>query len=81
MMHGYGGFGGFGFMGIFSMVIWLVILIVIIYFLFMFIRDFGSKNSITKTGKSHALNILKERYAKGEITKEEYLSMKKDLED
>ncbi|BAI80386.1 conserved hypothetical protein [Deferribacter desulfuricans SSM1] len=80
-MHGYGGFGGFGFMGIFSMVIWLVILIVIIYFLFMFIRDFGSKNGITKTRKNHAHNILKERYARGEITKEEYLSMKKDLED
>jgi len=31
-------------------------------------------------GKSNALNILHERYAKGEITKEQYKSMKKDLE-
>jgi putative membrane protein len=29
--------------------------------------------------KSSALNILQERYAKGEITKEQYESMKKDL--
>lgn len=29
--------------------------------------------------KNSALNILQERYAKGEITKEQYESMKKDL--
>ncbi|MGZ5550237.1 MAG: SHOCT domain-containing protein [Nitrososphaeraceae archaeon] len=30
--------------------------------------------------KSGALDILKERYAKGEVTKEQYENMKKDLE-
>ena len=29
--------------------------------------------------KNSALNILQERYAKGEITKEQYEGMKKDL--
>ncbi len=36
-----------------------------------------AESSTTSAGK--ALEILKERYAKGEITREEYEQMKKDL--
>ncbi len=35
---------------------------------------------ITTTSVSNPLQILKERYAKGEITKEEFELMKKDVE-
>ena len=35
--------------------------------------DFINKNT------THSVEILKERYAKGELTKEQYESMKKDL--
>ncbi|KAA0258821.1 hypothetical protein FHQ18_02405 [Deferribacter autotrophicus] len=80
MMHGFGGGYGFGFLGIFNMIIWLVILIAVIYAVFYLIKGLASNKSIEKSSSYEALNTLKQRYAKGEITKEEFLSMKRDLE-
>ncbi len=51
---------------------------------FLVLLVFGAHYLITeyaRTGNDErALEVLKERYAKGEITREEYLKMKKDLE-
>jgi len=68
MTYGYGG----GFM-------WLIVLVlvgVVIYFLFQVSKSKGSDGSIIET----PLDILKKRYAKGEIDKEEFERKKKDLE-
>jgi putative membrane protein len=68
MTYGYGG----GFM-------WLIVLVlvgVVIYFLFQVSKSKGSDGSIIET----PLDILKKRYAKGEIDKEEFDRKKKDLE-
>lgn len=66
-MIGYGlGFHGFGW------IFWLLIL----FFVFFLIRP-GSDSS-EQPDKS-ALDILKERYAKDEITKEEYEDMKRQI--
>ena len=53
----------------------LLFWILVIYGIVMLV-----KRSPTSAGKNTALDILKERYAKGEITKEQFEGMKKDLE-
>jgi Predicted membrane protein len=65
--HGYGGM----FMGI----LFLIALGVAIYFIIQ-----TSKKSATGQGQETPVDILKKRYAKGEITKEEFDRMKKELE-
>lgn len=67
-MMGTGGFWMFPFFPI-------IILVVILYFVF-------GKNSAHRFGfdsDDTPMQILKKRYAKGEITKEEYDEIKKDL--
>jgi len=69
MMHyGYGGM----FMGI----LFLIVIAVLVYFI---IQALSSKGRPSMQNES-PLDILKRRYAKGEITREEFEKMKKDLE-
>ncbi|MCL5070335.1 MAG: SHOCT domain-containing protein [Actinobacteria bacterium] len=64
----------FGFIFIIPIIIGIILLVL------WFIRGTGFNfDFINKTGVIHSVEILKERYAKGEITKEQYESMKKDL--
>lgn len=70
-----GGFGiGFGWI---SMILFWVLIIVGIIWL---VRFQSSKSSYQDSDiKNNAIKILKERYAKGEITKTEFEKMKKDI--
>ncbi|MGW8185900.1 MAG: SHOCT domain-containing protein [Desulfobacterales bacterium] len=40
----------------------------------------GENRTTAVSGGENALQILKKRYARGEIDKEQYLAMKRDLE-
>jgi len=69
-----------GGMWIFSMIMFVIMIIL----MFMFVGRWGYRppwwGSGGPGGKSEtALEILKKRYAKGEVTKEEFEQMKKDL--
>jgi len=51
---------------------------VIIYGLLVFISKYG-KDHGSKASDNDALSIARTRYAKGEISKDEYATLKKDL--
>ena len=69
-----GGYGAMGFMGIF----WIVIIGLIVWAVAAAARPGASMGSDSAATTS-ALEILKKRYARGEINKEEFEERKKDL--
>jgi putative membrane protein len=71
-MMGYGGFGG--------IFVWLILILIagaIIYFIVNGSK--GTKNSADSTRET-PIEILKRRYAGGEISKEEFDRLKRDIE-
>jgi len=75
MMYYYNDFffSHFFFGPLFMIVFWALIIWGIVSFVKYLSRT-------PKEGHDHAKNILRERYAKGEITKEQFEMMKKDLQ-
>ena len=69
------GFGGFGM--IFGFIFFVAIVIGVILLIVWLVKISGY--SVTDKTSTHSLEILKERYAKGELTKEQYENMKKEL--
>lgn len=68
--------GGFGFG--FGMLFWIVIIVGIVA---LAIWLSSSPRDTNKTDSKDALDILKERYARGEIDKTVFLERKRELED
>ena len=75
MMGGYG-MGWFG--SILMIVFWILILVGLVFLIKWLIQSTG-RDKISGSGGDRSLEILKERYAKGEIDKQEFESKKKDL--
>jgi len=67
---------GYGYGGMFMGILFLILIGVAIYFI---IQNVRSKNEIGQA-KELPLDILKKRYAKGEITKEDFDRMKNELQ-
>ncbi len=77
MMGGWG-MGWFG--GIFMIVFWILILVGLVFVIRWLIQATGKKGESGQRG-SRAMEILKERYARGEIDKAQFEAMKRDLAD
>jgi len=72
-----GGFGAMGLMGVF----WVVVIGLVVWAIVAAGRGGGRSSGVEPSGHSEsALEILKRRYARGEINKAEYEEKKKDLE-
>jgi putative membrane protein len=81
MMDGdfrYGMMNGFGFGGIIPMILTILFWVAIIALVVWLISGFVSRTNSQPPAES-ALDILKKRYARGEITKEQFDEMRRDL--
>lgn len=76
MMMGYGFGGSFGWLGILVHLAFTALVIMAAVWLFKALFRSGSQNE----PRTDAVEIVKQRYAKGEITTDEYQCMKKELE-
>ncbi|MGA1796095.1 MAG: SHOCT domain-containing protein [bacterium] len=84
-MHGWGGMRGYGYgrrwmhYGWGGIVMWIVILVIVIALIY-FIYHLARSKTAGGPSAETPLDLLKKRYARGEITKEEFQRIKKDLE-
>lgn len=74
-----GGYGMGWFSSIFMIAFWVLILVGIFFMIRWLIRTSSGHKYTTHSGSS-ALEILKERYARGEIDRENFETMKRQLE-
>ena len=74
-MYGYGmGWGWFG--PILMIAFWVLVILGIVYL----VKALAGGRMSTSTKEETALDILKKRYARGEIDAEEFARKKRDLE-
>lgn len=74
MMMGY----GFGF-GMIGLIINFLLIVGVVYLVIKWVRGEGNRN--TRYNDNNPERILDERFARGEITEEEYFRMKSILRD
>jgi putative membrane protein len=74
-MMGWGGVWGWGLFGILHMFLWWILIVLGIVVLARWLGSGGGRHE----RRDSALEILRERYARGEIDKAEFEARKRDL--
>ncbi len=69
--HGLGCWMGFG---------WILGIAALIVIVWLIVKAVNYNNKLQRNNKKSALDMLKERFVKGEISKEEFEEMKKIIE-
>ncbi len=69
-------YDGFWWMWIIMVIFWIIVIGLIVWGITAFARR---PHEMWGQPRSNAMDIARERYAKGEITKEQYEQIKKDL--
>lgn len=75
-MHGWGGYGGVWMVA--SLLFWVLVIVAVVVLVVWLVRRTGAPGA-PRTGDDPT-TVLKQRYAHGEITREQYLQMKQDIE-
>ena len=75
MMHWYPDMMGWG-GGVAMIIFWIIIIILIV----VLVKFIATQSSVRTERKETPIEIIKRRYASGEIDKEEYEQKKKDLD-
>lgn len=76
MMYGY----GFWWWGIIMMLFWVLVIVGGIWLVVSLLRQGRPAEVGPGPGRERPLDILRERYARGEITREQFEEMRRDLE-
>jgi putative membrane protein len=66
--------------GVFGSLLGLLLIFLFVVAVVAVVRWMWGNKEALSTGRENALDILKKRYAKGEISKEEFERIKKDIE-
>jgi putative membrane protein len=77
---GYGSMMGYGYgYGPVHMIVWAVILIAIVVGVVWLVRAMTRDGAAATARRSPGLDVLEERYARGEVNRDEYLQKKRDI--
>ena len=73
---GWGGYGWWWGMGILHLLFWIVVIVAVV----ALVRPLSARPGARSSGTDRAMEILGERYARGEIGADEFEEKRRDLE-